>query len=254
MLHFIKNIIKGLLPSPMVSYIRGVRARRYGRKVDKTHKGKNIRDIFSDIYSKGLWGNGDIHGGFHSGHGSHDALYVASYIEGVKEFLLSFPSKQTVVDLGCGDFNIGHQLVEHSSKYIGCDVVPSLIEFHRNNLTIPSLEFRVVDITVDSLPQGDIAIIRQVLQHLSNKNIQAFLENLLSSTFTYIIVTEHIPHGNFIPNIDQPTGACSRMARGIKSGIVLSEPPFNLKVITEQLVVDSVHQNNIIRTIAYQLK
>ena len=50
-----------------------------------------------------------------------------------------------MLDVGCGDFNIGSQLYEYTKKYIAIDVVDELI--YRNKLKYKSinLEFYVLD-------------------------------------------------------------------------------------------------------------
>ena len=100
---------------------------------------------------------------------------VDSYVKCVKNFLTNLPKKPVVVDLGCGDFNIGQHFLTLSERYIGCDVVPSLIEFNKKKYISKNLSFVHLDAAKDELPEGEIVIIRQVLQHLSNSQIQEVL-------------------------------------------------------------------------------
>ena len=67
---------------------------------------------------------------------------------------------------------------------------------------------------------------RQVLQHLSNIEIQSILKKL--KDYKYIILTEHIPFGNFIPNKDIISGQGIRLKQN--SGVDVLKPPFNLKI------------------------
>ena len=83
------------------------------------------------------------------------------------------------------------------------------------------------------MPLGDCAIVRQVLQHLSNAEVQAILHKLLN--FKYLILTEHVPEGDFIPNKDIISGQGIRLKK--KSGINLLVPPFNLKVKEEKQLI-----------------
>jgi hypothetical protein len=96
-----------------------------------------------------------------------------------------------------------------------------------------------LDIAADDLPSGDCAIVRQVLQHLSNAEIQLILPKLLN--FRYLIVTEHIPEGDFKANLDIISGQGIRLKK--KSGVDLLAPPFNLKV-KEQKKLLSVKFND----------
>ena len=54
-----------------------------------------------------------------------------------------------------------------------------------------------MNIVKDNLPSADCIILRQVLQHLSNAEVQQIITKL--SAYKYIILTEHLPNGNFNP-------------------------------------------------------
>lgn len=176
------------------------------------------------VYEKKLWGGNQTD--FYSGEGSHRAEIVNPYITEVTAFLTSFKNKLTVCDLGCGDFNVGNALVTHAAKYVAVDVVPSLIARNKEKFKAPNLEFHCLDIAVDDLPSADCAILRQVLQHLSNAEIQSILKKL--AAFKYIILTEHVPEGAFMPNKDIISGQGNRLKK--QSGVNLLAPPFNFKV------------------------
>ncbi|MGB3149636.1 MAG: class I SAM-dependent methyltransferase, partial [Maribacter sp.] len=148
-------------------------------------------------------------------------------------FLSSFEVPLTVCDLGCGDFNIGKELVKYSKKYIGIDIVPDLMEHHKKKFKAENLEFHCLDIAKDDLPPADCVLLRQVLQHLSNVEIQQVLEKL--TDFKYILLTEHIPEGDFTPNLDIISGQGIRLKK--QSGVNLSAPPFYFKVNEEEEVL-----------------
>ena len=82
--------------------------------------------------------------------------------------------------------------------------------------------FDCKDLAKDSLPPANCAILRQVLQHLSNVEIQAILKKLVQ--YQYVIITEHIPLGSFEPNKDIISGQGIRLKKG--SGVVIQEAPF----------------------------
>ena len=94
------------------------------------------------VYQLNLWGANETK--FYSGEGSHHSNYVEPYITVVSSFLSSFSIPPIVCDLGCGDFNIGRQLVKYSSNYIGVDIVNDLILHNKKIYTptdrIPSLD------------------------------------------------------------------------------------------------------------------
>jgi hypothetical protein len=186
------------------------------------------------IYEKHLWGG--INVDFYSGEGSHNTKLVDPYIEVITNFLKSFESPISVCDLGCGDFNIGQQLVPFTNSYRGVDIVPALIERNKKKYTIDNLSFLCLDLAKDELPQGDCALVRQVLQHLSNDEVNKILQKLCK--FQYVIITEHLPLGTFEPNIDIISGQGIRIK--YKSGLDVLAPPFEWKVreCKELLVVE----------------
>jgi 2-polyprenyl-3-methyl-5-hydroxy-6-metoxy-1,4-benzoquinol methylase len=94
-------------------------------------------------------------------------------------------------DLGCGDFNVGQGLVKYTKNYIAVDIVEMLITYNKKNFKQDNLEFHCLDIAVDDLPTGDCVVLRQVLQHLSNVEVQQVLGKLMN--FKYVVVTEHLP-------------------------------------------------------------
>ena len=158
-----------------------------------------------------------------SGGGSRDPTVVDPYVDAIRKFVEALPDRVNAVDLGCGDFFVGSQLVPLFRSYRACDVVPALIERNRKKFVDPRLSFEVVDLVADPLPPGEIAFVRQVLQHLSNDQVAQVLPKL--DAYRYVVVTEHIPSGIFEPNADKAAGPDVRLSGG--SGLVLDAPPFD---------------------------
>ncbi len=186
------------------------------------------------VYEMKLWGNNKTD--FYSGIGSHNPEIINPYINALTSFLTSFKTPLTVCDLGCGDFNVGKKLVKYTEKYIATDIVTDLITHNKKLFPEENLEFQCLDIAVDDLPSGDCAILRQVLQHLSNTEVQHVVNKL--STYKYVILTEHIPQGNFTPNKEIISGQGIRLKK--QSGLNLLAPPFNFKVKEEKQLVSII--------------
>ena len=165
------------------------------------------KDAMKQVYNLHLWG-GKEHD-FYSGEGSHDPNIVNPYLESVTAFLSAHNNMLTVCDLGCGDFNIGKQLTNYTKKYIAIDIVEELIERNKTLFKDENLEFHCLDIVEGDLPKADCIILRQVLQHLSNTEIQKIVKKL--SHYKYVILTEHLPIGKFIPNKDIISGQGIRL-------------------------------------------
>ena len=216
---------------------------------NRTKKPWPTKAAMAQVYSKQLWGNNNTL--FYSGEGSHIPELVNPYIASITDFLNSFKTPLVVCDLGCGDFNIGNKLVQHTKTYVAVDIVPDLIAYNKDKFKVDNLEFQCLDIAVDTLPKGDCALVRQVLQHLSNTEIQQILNKL--SQYKYIILTEHLPKGNFLPNKDIISGQGIRLKK--QSGLNLLEPPFNFKVkeATQLLSVNLSDGKGVIVTTLYRM-
>lgn len=207
------------------------------KKAGKTRRIKKpwpTKDAMDQVYAMKLWGGGSAD--FYSGVGSHQPEIVNPYIAVVKSFLTSFKNPLVVCDLGCGDFNVGKELVKHTKKYVAIDIVSDLIMRNKEKFKQENLEFHCLDIAVDDLPPGDCAVLRQVLQHLSNAEIARIVRKL--GDYKYVILTEHVPEGNFTPNKDIISGQGIRLKK--QSGVNVLAPPFNCKVKEEKRLLSVV--------------
>ena len=193
-------------------------------KKRKIKKPWPTKDAMQQVYAMQLWGKNES--AFYSGDGSHEAILVEPYLEVIASFLKSFKSPLSVCDLGCGDFNIGKHLVPYTKQYIAVDIVPELIQYNQETFNESKLTFQCLDIAQDDLPNADCALVRQVLQHLSNVEIQSIVTKLRN--YQYVILTEHIPQGEFEANKEIISGQGIRLKK--KSGVNLLAAPFNFKV------------------------
>lgn len=196
--------LKAVLPGPVRRTLQ--RARQRSGLAERAFAGLSTQDVFEKIYRTGAWGK-DSDGAATSGSGAHNQAIIAPYIAEVAR-LMSAPDIRVAVDLGCGDFNVGKHFVDVCDSYIACDIADTVLDMNRARHQAASLTFRRLDIAEDDLPAGDIAFVRQVLQHLSNAEIAKFVRKLnADKPYGYLLVTEHLPAKDFVPNIDKPTGA-----------------------------------------------
>jgi SAM-dependent methyltransferase len=187
----------------------------------RRNKVRTPKKVFEEIYQKNAWGGsaGELFSGVGSRHRPAE-LYIAT----VSEFIARHNLK-TVLDLGCGDFEIGRRLAAHCHSYIGVDVVPQVIERHSARFANERVRFLCLDITSDELPDADLCLIRQVLQHMSNEQIQRVLS--LLRKFPHVLVTEHYPHNVRSYNRNIVHGSGTRVEEF--SAVFLDKPPFNAK-------------------------
>lgn len=210
----------------------------------KQHKKKKkepwpTKKAMEQIYDQNLWGG--LQNQFYSGDGSYASYIVTPYLDGVIKFMKKLETPITILDLGCGDFNIGKQLLPFSDTYIAVDIAQNVIDFNKKMHTQDNVDFLCLDISKDTLPKADVVIVRQVLQHLSNTEVQRILNKL--SAYKYILLTEHIPVGEFIPNKDIISGQGIRIKQ--HSGLVITEAPFNFKYMKQQELVSTKLNNNM---------
>lgn len=186
------------------------------------------QQVFARIYREGSWGSSGVAGDFDSGTGSHCDEITGPYVKNVQEFIRCRWKKSAprIVDLGCGDFGVGAQLAGSGSDYVGVDIVPALVEGNRQLHGKAHVQFECRDIVIDSLPQGDLCLVRQVFQHLSNDDIAAVIPKL--EQYEEVLITEHLPSPGRIGimNRDKRTGPEIRLYWA--SGVFLQAPPFSI--------------------------
>ena len=248
----IKKILKFILPKKIIVFLKKIQTDLEIRK----YKKKSNYQIFKEIYEKKIWSPDAIKNKykFYSGIGSYLPELVDNYILEVKKFLLSFQKKPDVVDLGCGDFVIGSKLRKYCSNYIAVDIFDELIAYNKKKYKDLDVDFRVLDITSDVMPSGDVCFARQVLQHLSNQSIINFVKTI-ENKYKYLIITEHFPSSkNFKANLDKPTGPDLRLYD--KSAVILTKAPFNLRVIKESDICETYSDSieGVIKTKLLQLR
>ena len=237
------SLARSLIRSVARSFIPAATRQSILAKLPFTKK-RPVQEIFATIYASGAWGESDD---FNSGDGSRDPGITVPYVKVVGEFLGRL-SNVKAVDLGCGDFAVGSQLVPFCREYVACDVVPDLVERNRIKFVNDRLSFKVLNLIEDELPEGDIVFLRQVLQHLSNADIAKVLPKL--NVYKYLVLTEHIPVGSFKANHDTITGAATRLH--LNSGVVLDKSPFGLKYDRKSVLCSLPFGESIIETVLYE--
>jgi hypothetical protein len=191
------------------------------------------RSAFRYVYRNKEWGAGEA-AKFFSGLGSHGAAadtYVAVMAPILAAHAREMKEPATIVDLGCGDFAVGGSLLSslQDVRYIGCDIVPEIVAYNNRCHGSHNVRFETLDIVSQPLPDGDICLVRQVLQQLPNGDISVLLPKLRK--YKYVYVTESQPV-EFVgpPNPDMPFGAGMRFdtETGRGRGVELNLPPWNL--------------------------
>ena len=199
----------------------------------------NNQEVFSDVYANHRWGDGGEL--FYSGPGSHTEAVIRPYISLLVNLISDNPI-HVITEIGCGDFWIMREVIKQCDArnlgvaYHGIDIVLPLIQYNMEKFGNESCHFLCMDACnkETSLPKGDLLIVRQVLQHLSNEMIQIILTK--AKAFRFVLVTEHIyDESDAVYNLDKPTNGAIRLYK--KSGVYLEKKPYDYRNIVHLLSV-----------------
>jgi SAM-dependent methyltransferase len=244
-----RGLAYALLPQLILGRLRQLREQYRNRT-------RSAEDVFTEIYETAAWGG--RRGELCSGSGSADREMVAAYVAAVAAKAASegFLGR-TFVDLGCGDFRVGKELLPLCSRYVGVDVVAAVVERNEREHGDATTRFVHLDIVRDPLPDGDVCFVRHVLQHLSNPQILAILPKL--AKYRWVFITEHHPTDDdrIVPNRDMVHGGYVRLSKS--SGVYLGAPPFALpeQCLTKVMEIPGVsigagRDAGVIRTFLYE--
>lgn len=167
-------------------------------------------NVFEEIYKGNAWG-------FGSGHGS-----LPSVTKGYREFLQKFINSnniKSVVDFGCGDWQFSKLINWGSVNYYGFEIIPDLVERNNKLYGKSNIKFLITPDDYSDLPDADLLIVKDVLQHFPNKEIKYFIKGVLKK-YKYSLITNNITKNKYL-NIDIELGSFRP--------VDLREPPFNLK-------------------------
>jgi SAM-dependent methyltransferase len=183
----------------------------------------SAREVFTRVYAEKMWGAAQDD--FYSGPGSNPET-AKPYADFVRGFIAE-NSIQSVVDLGCGDFRVGQMVATAGLSYTGIDVVQSLVDSNNRRFGSESVRFECLDIANDVLPSGELCLIREVFQHISNAQIKATLARL--GSYKYVLLTDVQPENGrgYKYNRDKVHGDSSRSVH--RSYLRFDAPPFDMK-------------------------
>ncbi len=182
-------------------------------------------DIFDKIYENSYWGNG-------SGGGSSPEA-----TQPYKVFLEDFirHSKiQSIVDLGCGDWQFSKFLDFGSATYVGTDASKNVIINNQQLFARSGVSFVDLPKDYNELPSADLLVCKDVLMHLNTKEVQDILAIL--PNYKYALITNDVPcvsiFGEIFLTLRRPFSPV--INREIKSGdyrtLDPTQHPFNLKL------------------------
>jgi hypothetical protein len=151
-----------------------------------------MEQIFTNVYENKIWGNNynnEYNGS--SGIGSDLNYNKDNYIPFLKKFIVDNKIKN-IVDLGCGDFRCGKLIYEDLDiLYNGYDAYKKIINYNLKHYDLPKYFFTHLDFCnyKERIMNGDLCILKDVIQHWSLDNIYTFLDYLVENkNFKYILI------------------------------------------------------------------
>jgi SAM-dependent methyltransferase len=174
--------------------------------------------VFDDIYRNRVWGT-DARGAGTSGFGSTMAFTTV-----YRAFLQDFLAKnriRSVVDAGCGDWQFSRSIDWTGIDYAGCDIVESVVREDQERYGAANVRFFRCDMVTTDLPAADLLIVKDVLQHLSFRDIQQFLKQL--PKYKHVLIINDVDPVSFTTvNRDVETGGYRPLD--------MTHPPFDMQM------------------------
>jgi SAM-dependent methyltransferase len=169
-----------------------------------------MKDIFTDVYKNKKWQDNY---GTESGPGSSIEC-SKPYLDFLKEFCQKYNIK-SILDLGCGDFNLMRHFDFVGIDYLGIDIVDHVILKNQQLYESVNIKFKSQSI-IDYVGNVnfDLILCKDVLQHLSQTNV---LKILNIKNYKYALYTNDFS-GNVNNDVED----------GTYSPIDLLKHPYNI--------------------------
>jgi len=151
-----------------------------------------MEDIFTNIYENKIWGDNNINNYNGSSGGGSDIDYNKdTYIPFLKKLIID-NNITNITDLGCGDFKCGPLIYDDLDiLYRGYDAYKKVIDYHSMEYSSSKYTFYHLDFcnNKELIINGELCILKDVIQHWSLNNIYSFLDYLVENKkFKYILM------------------------------------------------------------------
>lgn len=167
-----------------------------------------METTFTNVYEKSLWGNNNNAEYKGSSGGGSDVEYNKdTYIPFLKKYITD-NNITHITDLGCGDFRCGKLIYDDLAiKYSGYDTYKKVVDYNATQYSLPKYTFTHLDFcnNKEQILDGELCILKDVLQHWPLSDIYNFLDYLIESKkFKYILICNCC--NQFKDNTDIETG------------------------------------------------
>lgn len=148
-----------------------------------------LQNIFDRIYLTDKWNGG-------SGPGSHPSN-TSKYVKFLNSFIRE-NSIKSILDIGCGDWQLMSMIDLSGVRYKGIDVSPVATAFAKSKA--PS-GFDISTQNIEDITESfDLVHIKDVLQHLEFSECRRILEIISTRHKSALVVNEHPAASNDIKN------------------------------------------------------
>jgi len=232
----LKRIIRAILPATISSVLGSIRMLYRERRLRRL----SLPRAFNEVYKKRMWQQGQSLSGIGS-----EGLLAERYVAFVRDYIREHRI-EIIVDAGCGDFNVGSELCGDVSKCIALDASSYIINANQKRYGgISNVSFQIADLVVTTFPAADLVLIRQVLQHLTNDQIERVLTNLDHSKWDRVLIAEAVadPSNDANANLDLQSHSV-RTRVNFASGVFIDRPPFNRSAKRIAVIDDATPDRN----------
>jgi hypothetical protein len=161
--------------------------------------GLGLAERFERIHETNLWGADTSV----SGVGSE--LDATAAIRERLPALLKEHGVRSMLDAPCGDHRWMANLALDLDRYVGVDIVPSIVESLQRHYRVDARRsFLLADMTCDALPRCDLVLSRDCLVHFSFATLRRAVGNLKASGAVWLLATTfpELAHNDDIEDAD----------------------------------------------------
>jgi SAM-dependent methyltransferase len=139
-------------------------------------------EYFETVYAENLWKNEE------SVSGSGSTIKCSEpYLKFLDNFIRSYNIK-TILDAGCGDFNLMRHFDLKNISYLGLDLIKELVD--KNNTKYSTDIVKFINVKLHNFKyddQYDLILCKDVLQHWSNQSVITFLSVIKNYKYCLLI-------------------------------------------------------------------
>jgi hypothetical protein len=174
---------------------------RIANWIDHRLRPNSLKRRFTSVYDQGGWSD-PVLGAPQSGFGStvNNTAELRSLVLNTAICLFKGQSTLSIVDAPCGDMTWMPLLINELAnefervEYTGVDVVEELVEINRKSTCFSenvSWKFECSDVTRDRIADCDIFFCKDLVNHLTNRDVARLLENLQISNCKCAMITSN---------------------------------------------------------------